>query len=299
MNGQFVDEDGPQISLRDTGLLHGAGAVTTMRAKEGKVFRLARHFQRLRRSCEELLIPLQYSDGELEAAVMGAMGRNNLSDARLRVTVTRGQARADVKQGMVLTPNCFVTATELQPYPASFYAQGMSVVVEDEQKLNPYDIQAGHKTLNYQSRLASMREAARGGAGEALWFNVHNFLQSGSISNVFMVKDGVLVTPPTNDDLLIPSVAAACPYKRSNVLPGVMRGAVLEIALKNKLPVRLEAISIEMLLEADEVFLTNSIMQVMPVGRVEKHEFGEGGGGAGEVTERMMGWVGEEVEEGR
>ena len=105
---------------------------------------------------------------------------------------------------MRLSPTVFLTAAELEPYPEEYYRRRLTVVLLDEQKLNPYDVQAGHKTLNYFSRLSALREANRRGAGEALWFNVHNYLQSGSISNVFVVKDGVIVTPPTAVELRDP-----------------------------------------------------------------------------------------------
>jgi len=271
LNGRLVDEDSPQVSLRDTGLLHAAGVFTTMRAKDTRVFRLAQRIKRLRASCEALFIPLQFNDTDLTSAVAAVLEKNQLQDARLRITVTRGQSRQDPLHGAVITPNCFITAAELQAYPASFYAGGMTVVIEDEQKLNPYDLQAGHKTVNYLSRLAAMRQAATRGAGEALWFNVHNYLQSGSISNVFLVKEGTLITPPTAEDLRIAAIAEASPYTRSNVLPGVIRAAVLELALGRGIPVKIQAVTINELLEAQEVFLTNSIMQVMPVGRIEKH----------------------------
>ncbi|MEZ0264061.1 MAG: aminotransferase class IV [Phycisphaerae bacterium] len=284
-NGQMVDEDGAQVSLRDTGLLHAAGVFTTMRARDGRVFRLEHHLRRLRQSCDALFIPLQFSDADLASAVDQVLSENKLRDARLRATVTRGQAQQDPLHGMVLTPNCFVTASELQPYPASYYANGMTVVLEDEQKLNPYDVQAGHKTLNYLSRLTSMRQAAKRGAGEALWFNVHNYLQSGSISNVFLVAGGTLITPPTNDELRDPLIGKDAPYKRSNVLPGVTRQAVIEMALANQIPLRIQAITIDQLLAAQEVFLTNSIMQIMPVAAVEQHNFTPV---PGPVTETIM-----------
>jgi len=284
-NGQLIDEDGPQVSLRDTGLLHAAGAFTTMRARDGRVFRLEHHFRRLRQSCDALFIPLQFSDADLASAVDQVLSENKLRDARLRATVTRGQAQQDPVHGMVLTPNCFITAAELQPYPASYYANGMTVVLEDEQKLNPYDVQAGHKTLNYLSRLTSMRQAAKRGAGEALWFNVHNYLQSGSISNVFLVRDGTLITPPTNDELRDPLIGKDSPYKRSNVLPGVTRQTVIELALANQIPLRIQAVTIDKLLASQEVFLTNSIMQVMPVAAVEQHKFTPV---PGPVTETIM-----------
>ena len=284
-NGQFIDDDAPAVALRDTGLLHAAGVFTTMRARAGRVFRLTHHLARLRASSEALFVPLKYSDAELASAIDEVLTRNNLADARLRLTVTRGQSTQDPLHGTHLTPNCFLTATDLQPYPATYYAQGLTVLLNDEQKLNPYDMQAGHKTLNYFSRLAGLREAVRRGAGEALWFNVHNYLQSASVANVFIVKGGALVTPPTADDLRDPAVAAACPYPKSNVLPGVLRGAVIDLAKSNDIPIRAEAMTVNHVLEADEVFLTNSIMQVMPVGRIEQHVVGDGN--PGPVTRRI------------
>src|SRR5258706_2967551 len=272
LNANFVDEDSPNISLRDTGLRHAAGVFTTMRAQSGRVFRLPQHLQRLRASCEALFVPLQFSDADLGGAVDEILSRNNLADARLRLTVTRGQSQQDPLHGTHLTPNCFVTATPLQPYPAHFYAQGLTVMLNDEQKLNPYDHQAGHKTLDYFSRLAALREAVRRGAGEALWFNIHNYLQSASIANVFVVKNKTLLTPPTNEELRDPAIAAACPYPKSNVLPGITRAAILDLARANNIPTRIEALDVNNVLEADELFLTNSIMQIMPVGRIEKHK---------------------------
>src|ERR1043165_7049311 len=123
----------------------------------------------------------------------------------------------------------------------------MAVVRLDEQKLNPYDLQAGHKTLNYFSRLSALREANRRGGGEALWFNVHNYLQSGSISNVFVVKRNVLITPPTNTELRDPTVAEATAYPKSAVLPGITRGAVIELAKAEGIDVRLASIDVNQL----------------------------------------------------
>jgi branched-chain amino acid aminotransferase len=272
LNARFVDEDSPNISLRDTGLLHAAGVFTTMRANNGRVFRLAHHLARLRASCDALFVPLQFSDADLAGAVDETLTRNNLTDARLRLTVTRGQSQQDPLHGTHLTPNCFLTATELQPYPVHFYAQSLTVMLNDEQKLNPHDHQAGHKTLDYFSRLAALREAVRRGAGEALWFNIHNYLQSASIANVFIVKDKTLITPPTNEELRDLAIAAGCPYPKSNVLPGVTRAAILDLARANNIPTRIKALNVNDVLEADELFLTNSIMQIMPVGQIEKHK---------------------------
>jgi len=274
LNGNFVDESAGVVSLRDTGLLHGAGVFTTMRADEGRVFRLDQHLQRLRRSCDALFIPLQYTDEILRDAVHQLLQKNQAPDARLRLTVTRGAAQQDPLHGLRLTPNVFLTATLLEPYPADYYDRGLTVIVLDEQKINPYDLQAGHKTLNYFSRLSALRAANQRGAGEAIWFTVQNFAQSGSISNLFIVRDGHLFTPPTPVEMQDEAVACEIPYEKSAVLPGIIRQAVIEAAAAEKIPARLAGLTIEDLLEADEMFVTNSIMRVMPVCRVERRAIG-------------------------
>lgn len=294
INGEFADEERASVSLRDTGLLHGAGVFTTMRADAGKVFRLDRHLARLRTSCEALFIPLQFNDATLTAAANDLLARNELADARMRITVTRGSAVHDPVHGLRLEPAVFITATALEPYPQEYYEKGLTVVLLDEQKLNPYDLQAGHKTLNYLSRLSALREANRRGAGEALWFNVHNYLQSGSISNVFLVKDGKLITPPTQEDLHDESVRRQTAYPRSNVLPGVARGAVIDLAREAGIDVTFRGINVDLLFEAEEVFVTNSIMQVMPVCRLERHAVGDER--PGPVTVRLMRAFGELAE---
>jgi branched-chain amino acid aminotransferase len=274
LNGHFLEETDAAVSISDTGFLHAAGVFTTMRSYSGTVFRLAQHLARIRASSQALFIPLQFDDATLSAAVAEILSRNSLTSARLRMTVTRGLARQDPLHGLHLEPTVLLTAAELEPYPPDYYARGMTVIVIDEQKLNPYDLQAGHKTLNYFSRLAALREANRRGAGEGLWFNVHNYLQSGSISNVFIVKDGAIATPPTPAEMLDPALARGMPYPKSAVLPGITRQAVLECIGKFGIHAQLTAIAIDNLLDADEVFLTNSIMGIMPVCRIERRAIG-------------------------
>jgi branched-chain amino acid aminotransferase len=266
-----------------------------MRASAGKVFRLEAHLKRLRASCEALFVPLLPTDDVLRETVGELLGRNDLADARLRLTVTRGMAEQDPIHGLRLTPTTLITAGPLEPYPAEYYAKGMTVILLDEQKLNPYDVQAGHKTLNYLSRLAALRSANQRGAGEALWFNVHNYLQSGSISNVFLVKDRTLITPPTNVELRESDVAQATAYPKSDVLSGITRAAVMELAVAANIGVKLASVTVNELLEADELFLTNSMMRVMPVCRIERKPIGDEK--PGPITRRMMAALDEEVRE--
>jgi branched-chain amino acid aminotransferase len=274
INGNFEDESTATISLRDAGLLHAAGVFTTMRAYAGKVFRLPQHLKRLKDSCDALFIPLTYTDATLAAAIAELLSKNAITNGRLRLSVTRGQSSTDPLHGLRLQPNIFITATDLEPYPPEFYQRGITAILLDDQKLNPYDMQAGHKTLNYFSRLAALREANRRAAGEALWFNVHNYLQSGSISNVFVVKSGKLLTPPTPQEMLDSAVRDSMPYPKSAVLPGITRAAIIELAQSANIEIHLTAIDVNALLDADEVFLSNSIMQLMPVCRIERRAIG-------------------------
>ena len=274
INGQFVPEEDAHVSVRDSGLLHAIGLFTTMRSVGGKVLRIDAHLKRLRESSEVLFIPLIPNDKAIKTAAEELLQRNELTDARLRLTLTRGVSQMDPVHGQRLDPTLFLTAGPFEPYPAEFYEKGLTVIVLDEHKLNPYDLQAGHKTLDYFSRLHALREANRRGAGEALWFNTGNYLQSGSISNVFLVRDGALVTPPTNEELRSEPLRSRTPYPRSNVLPGTTRGVIFDLAKTAGIPVDIRPVTINDLLAADEVFLTNSVMSVMPVCRIERKAIG-------------------------
>ena len=281
LNGAFLPDDEARIDPRDGGFLHAAGVFTTMRAVGGRVLMLDDHLARLRGSCGALHVPLTFKHEELAIACGGLLARNGLADARLRLTVTRGRTERDPLHGEIHRSTTLLTAGDMTLYPPEYADNGMTAVLNSEQKLNPYDVQAGHKTLNYFSRFAALREAARRGAGESLWFDVHNFLQCGSVCNVFIVEGGNVVTPPTNEELRDEKVKRSTPYPRSCVLPGTVRKWVMGQDKVQRLP-----IDVKRLLAADEVFVTNSAMGVLPVTRLEQKQVGDGR--PGEVTRRLM-----------
>jgi branched-chain amino acid aminotransferase len=287
MNGRLIDDDTAHVSIKDLGLLHGIGVFTTMRSHQRRVRSLAPHLSRVRASCDAFAIPLTYTEADLETALTELLADQTFADARIRLTVTRGTQRTDPTEGVVLEPTVFITATPVEGYPKALYDKGMTALAYDAFKLNPYDPQAGHKTLDYLSRFSALRDAQQRTANEALLFNVHNYLQSGSMSNVFLVKDSGLLTPPTQEDLKDETIAKATPYPRSNVLPGVTRGEILELAKEDALDVTIRALTVNDLLEADEVFLTNSVIGVMPVCRIERKEVGTGK--PGEITTLLAG----------
>jgi branched-chain amino acid aminotransferase len=204
-------------------------------------------------------------------AVYAVLGANGLSDARLRLTLTGGAMSADNRKSTLL-----VAATGLQGYPGEFYQKGILVVLCPFRQ-NPADPTAGHKTTSYFSRMLALQDAHNKGGAESLWFTTGNILAEGCISNVFLIKDSALYTPRLS----------------TPVLAGIARKTVCEIADKNHIKLEEKDLGIDDLLAADEVFLTNVIMKVMPAVGIEKHVVGEGK--VGPVTKKLLGLFDEYV----
>lgn len=254
LNDRLVNAEAARVSVHDAGLLHGVGLFETMRGYAGRVFRLDAHLERLYQSAARLGIAVTQSRDELAAGLRELVAANGLRDARLRLTVTRGSLRQDA-EGI---STAIGTATAMTAYPAEYYRYGMMVLV-CPYKQNGADPTAGHKTLNYFPRLLAMQQAQQHRAGEALWFTVDHRLAEGCVSNVFLVKDGVLLTPPLD----------------TPVLGGIVRADVLDLAEAEGVQCVQRPLTVDDLLGAEEVFLTNSVMELMPVCRIEKHVVGQ------------------------
>ncbi len=268
LNAAFVASRDARISVYNGGWLHGAGLFETMRVEDKHVFRLEEHMARLRASAETLLVPIDRSDLPDADAWRRLLELNGLTDARARLTVTAGDM-LDTQNGEERPLTVCGTVSPLSPYSKELYKTGTAVVVSKYRQAST-DPLAGHKTTNYLARLMALNAANRSGCGESLWFTPTNLLAEGSISNVFAVKDNVVTTPPVD----------------TPVLPGIARSLVLEICAAKKIMTEQTSVNIDQLLDADEVFLTNSIMQVLPVCRVEKHNIGTGRPGA--VANRLL-----------
>ena len=278
LNGQVLPYEEARLAPADGGFLHGAGLFETMRVRNGIIFRLADHLERLRVSAEELTLPLALNESQLHDLITDLLEANDLRDARVRLTVSRGDLHAIDSQNPLPPVTLLITASAFVQYPAELYARGMTVIVSRYLQ-NPDNPLCGHKTTSYLDRLTGLREAQTAGAGEALWFTARDgALAEGSISNVFMVdRDGVLATPP----LTLP--------QKEDVrlcLPGITRKVVLELARSANLLPHERMIRIDDLLAAREVFLTNAIMGVMPVTRIERHAVAEEKPGS--ITTELM-----------
>lgn len=256
LNDKLVDIDKASVSTSDGGFLYGAGLFETMRSYNGIVFRLDDHLDRLFNSAAVLGIQNTYEKSYIADAINSTLKANDLTEARMRLTLTSGpMSESQEKRSTTL----LVAATKVQPYPAQYYDNGVLVTLCPYRQ-NPYEPTTGHKTLNYFSRIAALGDAHRKKAAEALWFTTDNRLAEGCISNVFLVKDSVIYTP-----------TLATP-----VLAGIARKTVCQIIFDNSIKLVEKDLFIDDLLAADEIFLTNVIMQVMPITGVEKHTVGSG-----------------------
>ncbi len=256
LNNKLIDIDKARISVTDSGFLYGAGLFETMRSYKGTVFALKDHLDRLFFSSRALSISHTYDRKYLTEAIYKVLRANELADARLRLTLTSGpMSQADEQRRATL----LITATKLQPYPSEYYKKGVLVVLCPFRQ-NLTEPIYGHKTTSYFSRMIALNRAHQQRAAEALWFTTNNHLAEGCISNVFLVKDFILYTPPIE----------------TPILAGVARKTVCQIALKNSIELIEKDLSIDDVLAADEIFLTNVIMQIMPVTAVEKHTVGDG-----------------------
>jgi branched-chain amino acid aminotransferase len=277
VNGQLLEQDSAAVSAFDAGLLHGAGLFETMQARGKRVLGHSKHLHRLTESARALSLPFAMEADQLAEMIQELLEANGLSDARVRLTITRGDMRAITAEDPVPPVTFILSATGLAPYATELYEKGMTVVVSSF-KQNPENPLTGHKTTSYFDRLMGLREAQMVKAGEAIWFTAGtNFLAEGSISNVFLVdKEGILCTPP----LTVPGKAG-----QRLCLPGITRQAVLKIATGMGILPHERMLTIEDVLGAREIFLTNAIMGVMPVTHLEKHQVG--GGKPGSLTRQL------------
>jgi branched-subunit amino acid aminotransferase/4-amino-4-deoxychorismate lyase len=256
---------------------HAVGLFETMHAcatetePEGRVFRLAEHMARLQTSARELGLSDDLKVRPLGEAIEAVVKESKLatgtSAARVRVTVTGGDLNLlQAGAGQSHDPTIIIHATPATPYPHEMFERGVTATIADT-KVNPLNRHESHKTVNYWWRLRELQQAAQRGAAEAIVLQVTNHVAGGCVSNLFVVKDGLLLTPIARGE----EGKGAIP---SPVLPGVTRGAILEIAKSKAIPVTTRLLTIDDVLDADELFLTNASFGVLPIVQVERKKVG-------------------------
>ncbi len=244
-NGSLCDADDARISPFDHGLLVGDGVFETLRVYDGVPFAWTRHYERLVHSAGGLGLDVQES-AVLRAQAEAVLEANQLREARLRVTVTGGPAPLGSERGDA-PPTVIVAATAFTPWPPSVE------VATVPWARNERSATAGLKTISYADNVRALAFAHERGAGEAIFSNTRDELCEAAGSNVFVVCDGVVLTPPADSGCLL----------------GVTRALVLELAPAHGITVEERALALDALASADEAFLTSSTREVHPISKVD------------------------------
>lgn len=252
LNGEFIPRAEARVSAFDRGFLYGDALFETIRAYAGKPFLLDEHLARMANSAQELGILAPDRD-ELIRAIQTLIERNGLADAYIRITISRGIHAGTLAPDKPTVPTVLVEARQLHPYPLELYARGAKLTVSSFTHDSASRVRR-HKTTSYITSVLARREAKERGADEALLLDSAGHVAEGATSNIFCVVRGNLVTPPLD----------------MNILPGVTRAAVIRLSRDAGIDVNEVRFGIAELAGADEIFLTNSLMELMPVRAVDE-----------------------------
>lgn len=267
LNGSLIPRSQARISALDYGFLYGFGLFETMRAYGGQVFRLDSHLNRLARSAEILGLPIQALN--LKGAVRDTIHANKLSDARVRITISIGEGGMVPDPSACTQPTVLIVAGHYKPYPKQVYERGFRAVVSSIRR-NSQSPLSRLKSANYLENMLAKQEARAAGVDEAICLNEKGLLAEASMSNIFLVNDGVLRTPG----------------EESGILPGITREVVLELASQLGINTFEQDIRLDELFQTQEAFLTNSLMEIMPLTEIDGKPVGSGEPES--VTRRLM-----------
>jgi len=253
MNGALTPIEHARLSVFDHGLLYGDGVFEGIRFYRGRTFRLGAHLDRLCRSAAALRLAIPYDRATLTEAVKQTVAAFHQPDGYLRLVVTRGEGRLGLDPATCARANVFIIADELTLVSDATRDAGARVIVAATRRLAPDGLDPRIKSLNYLNHILARMEAGNAGADEAILLNAQGRVAEGTADNIFIVRDGVLLTPPPSD----------------GALEGITRAVVLELAAQARIPARESSLAPYDLYTADEGFLTGTGAELIPVREVD------------------------------
>ena len=260
LNDCFVRKEDARVSVFDHGFLYGDGVYETLRAYQGRIFLWERHVARLRRSCELIGLELPMHDEAWISIIAELLVRNGLQDAGLRLTVSRGEGELGIDPNLCPNPTIVVMAKPVVTYTDKQLEQGKILHLSSVRR-NPELAQSPQiKALSFLNNILAKQEAVRVGADDALMLNMEGYLAECTTSNIFFVKNKQLYTP-----------AVDC-----GILKGITREVIMELANERGVSVEEGQYTMEQLLQADECFMTNTGIEIMPVSRIGDSQIGQG-----------------------
>ena len=264
LNDKFVPLKNAKVSILDRGFLYGDGVFETMRSYGSKVFHLERHIDRLLISLKILRIKIPYTKNKLCSLVNKTLRFNKLNNAYIKLLATRGIAPRGIDIPKTGKPAVVIYTSPLRKIPESIYKKGIKINFACVDK-NEKSFIARIKSLNYLDNILARAEVRDGGFDEAIFLNTKSNVTEAAVSNIFTVKKNTIITPPIT----------------AGLLPGITRQVVIEIIKKYfRSKIYERNIKPRDLFNADEIFLTNSILEIVPVVKLGKRRIGKGRPGA-------------------
>ncbi|MBI3320911.1 MAG: branched-chain-amino-acid transaminase [Candidatus Omnitrophica bacterium] len=270
LNGKFVDQSKAVVSVFDHGLLYGDGVFEGIRSYDGLIFKLREHIDRLFESAHTIMLKIPLSNAELIEVVKQSLRINTLHDAYIRLVVTRGEGDLGLDPRKCVQPTVFVIADRIELYPKKLYEQGLELITVATQRNVPEALNPQIKSLNYLNNILAKIEALNAGYEEAIMLSPSGYVTECTGENLFIVKRRHLLTPP--------------PY--IGVLRGITRQTVMGLGVRQRLIVREELLTRHDLFNAEEVFLTGTAAEIVPVVKIDGRVIGKGS--PGPVTKRLQ-----------
>ena len=270
MNGNLVEQKDATVSVFDHGLLYGDGVFEGIRAYGGKIFQCEAHLDRLMKSADAINLKVPYGKPALKKAMYEAMEANSLENCYFRLVVTRGPGSLGISPYVCKDSVVFIIADQIEMYTEEMYENGIGIIVAKTTRIHSSMMDLRVKSLNYLNNVYAKMECAEAGVPEALMLNTAGNICEATGDNVFIIKDGKLLTPPAS----------------SGILLGITRGVVMHLAQTNGIEVLEQDMTVDDVYSADECFLTGTGAEVIAVTAVDGHEIGEGV--SGPITAKLL-----------
>ena len=270
INSNLVDKDDAKLTVFDHGLLYGDGVFEGIRSYGGRVFQCKAHVDRLFDSARAIRLFVPLTKQELVDAIYKTLAANAIMDGYIRLLVTRGAGTLGLSPNKCSGPSVVIITDQIVLYPEEMYADGMAVIVAKTRRTSASMVPPSVKSLNYLNNILAKIEAVEAGVAEAIMLNAEGNVAEATGDNVFIVKNGSVITPSAESGILI----------------GITRRVVLDLCRKLKLRGHERTVTVEDLYGADECFLTGTAAEVIPVTRVDDRLIGQGV--PGPITARLL-----------
>jgi len=270
IDGRFYPASEAKVSVYDHGLLYGDGVFEGVRVYDGLVFKLREHVDRMYDSAKVIKLDIPMSKEEMVKAVVEALKVNKIRDGYVRIVVTRGVGDLGLDPRKCPRPTVIIIADAIQIYDTGAKEKGLTAIISSIRRDSVDATSHEAKTLNYLNSILAKIEANNAGVDEAIMLDHRGFVSEGTGDNIFIVKDGVVYTPP----------------RTAGILPGITRACVIQLCKELGVRVVEKDITVVELYTADEVFVTGTAAEVMPITVINGRPIGDGR--PGPITRRLM-----------